>query len=379
MKQGGPSAGEGRHGVGGGPFLRVPATAAAAGEPGRLGTQGGRGHGASPCSGGGSMGTPGCSAGGSARRPRAGGGGWRPRRGGWLVQPPRQHPKRHRGGEDAGQGGVHADRAGQPRRARWPATPPPGRPHGRGGGRGCRAAPTSGTSGQVPEASRPATWPTSHTNPPTTRTVPMATSSRVSLAWWCWSWAQARHWHSGRSGCIAATSLQLGEQGAVAGLRPARDLPQGPLPAATGDRGAATPAGSAATGGRTSSDGEVVEGLDRPAGRAASVGDRLERRAGAARLVTHHEFLSSWQREGFARGAGPGGVDALPGPPPARAGCGSREPRARAARPGQVQSRDRVGSSACFPHAPPARTGLLPALSCWLSMGRSTMLTLVAG
>jgi hypothetical protein len=40
---------------------------------------------------------------------------------------------------------------------------------------------------------------------------------------------------------------------------------------------------------------------------------------------------------------------------------------------------DRVGSSACFPHAPLARTGLLPALRCWLSMGRSTMLTLVAG
>ena len=45
---------------------------------------------------------------------------------------------------------------------------------------------------------------------PTTTTVPMATSSRVSLACWCWSWAQARHWHSGRSGRIAATSLRPG-------------------------------------------------------------------------------------------------------------------------------------------------------------------------
>ena len=86
MKQGGPSAGEGRHGVGGGPFLRVPATAPAAGEPGRLGTQGGRGHGASQsCSGGGSIGTPGCSAGGRARRPgRAGVAGGLGGAGGWC-------------------------------------------------------------------------------------------------------------------------------------------------------------------------------------------------------------------------------------------------------------------------------------------------------
>jgi len=60
----------------------------------------------------------------------------------------------------------------------------------------------NGNSGQVPEASRPATWPTSHTSPPTITTVPMVTSNRVSLAWWCWSWAQARHWHSGCSGRI---------------------------------------------------------------------------------------------------------------------------------------------------------------------------------
>src|SRR5215218_1100227 len=74
----------------------------------------------------------------------------------------------------------------------------------------------SGTSGQVPEVSRPATWPTSHTRPPTTTTVPMASSSRVSLAWWRWSWAQARHWHSGRSGRIAATSLRPGRPELVA-------------------------------------------------------------------------------------------------------------------------------------------------------------------
>jgi hypothetical protein len=122
----------------------------------------------------------------------------------------------------------------------------------------------------------------------------MATSNRVSLAWWCWSWAQAKHWHSGRSGGTATTSLL----GVVAGLSAPGDLPQGPLPAAASDRGAPALAGSAASGGSTSSDWEVVEGLDRPARRATSVGDWLERRAGAARLVTHHEFLSSWQREG---------------------------------------------------------------------------------
>jgi hypothetical protein len=33
---------------------------------------------------------------------------------GWLVQPPGQCPKRQRGGQDADQGGVHAQRAGQP-------------------------------------------------------------------------------------------------------------------------------------------------------------------------------------------------------------------------------------------------------------------------
>jgi hypothetical protein len=127
----------------------------------------------------------------------------------------------------------------------------------------------------------------------------MASSSRVSLAWWCWSCAQARHWHSGRSGRIATTTtLQLGEQGAVASFRPERVLPLGTLPVATGNHGAATAAGRAVTGGRTSSDGEVVEGLDRPTRRATSVGGRLERRPRTARLVTHHEFLSSWQREG---------------------------------------------------------------------------------
>ena len=210
VKQGGPSAGEGRHGVGGGPPLRVPATPAEAGKPGRLGTQGGRGHGASPsCSGGGSIGTPGCAAGGSARRPRAGGGGWRPRRGGWLVQPPRQRPKRQRGGEDAGQGGVHAQRAGQP-------VAHAGRPRrrriagmvaqaGEDAGQLRQAAPPARCrrrAGRRP--GRPAT-----PGPPTTTTVPMATSSRVSLACWCCSWAQARHWHSGRSGRIATTPLRV--------------------------------------------------------------------------------------------------------------------------------------------------------------------------
>jgi hypothetical protein len=60
----------------------------------------------------------------------------------------------------------------------------------------------SGTSGQVPEARRPPTWPTSHTSPPTTTTTATASSGRVSLACRCWSCAQARHWHSGRSGRI---------------------------------------------------------------------------------------------------------------------------------------------------------------------------------
>jgi hypothetical protein len=56
--------------------------------------------------------------------------------------------------------------------------------------------------------------------------VAMATSNRVSLAWWCWSWAQARHWHSGRSGDTATTPLLgvVGEQGAVASLGAPGDL-----------------------------------------------------------------------------------------------------------------------------------------------------------
>ena len=38
------------------------------------------------------------------------------------------------------------------------------------------------TPGQVPEASRPATWPTSHTSPPTITTVPMVTSCEGTLS-----------------------------------------------------------------------------------------------------------------------------------------------------------------------------------------------------
>jgi hypothetical protein len=45
----------------------------------------------------------------------------------------------------------------------------------------------------------------------------------------------------------------LSEEGAVAGLSAARDLPQGALLAAAGDRGVAAPAGCAAAGGRAGS------------------------------------------------------------------------------------------------------------------------------
>jgi hypothetical protein len=40
----------------------------------------------------------------------------------------------------------------------------------------------------------------------------------------------------------------LGEEGAVAGLGTARDLAQGPLPMATGNRSTAAPAGRVAAG-----------------------------------------------------------------------------------------------------------------------------------
>jgi hypothetical protein len=105
----------------------------------------------------------------------------------------------------------------------------------------------------------------------------MATSSRVSLAWWCCSWAQARHWHSGRLGRIPATPLRgvLGEQSAVAGLGAADDLPKGPLMAAVGDHDAAALAGPAAAAGSVGN-GEVVRGLGGPADPAAPVGGWLD-------------------------------------------------------------------------------------------------------
>jgi hypothetical protein len=88
----------------------------------------------------------------------------------------------------------------------------------------------------------------------------------------------------------------LGEQGPVAGLGAAGDLPQDLLPVAASDNSTAAPAGRAAPGrlvGR-----RAVEGLDGLAGRAALVSGWLEGQARAARLVMHHEFLSSWLLRG---------------------------------------------------------------------------------
>jgi hypothetical protein len=93
----------------------------------------------------------------------------------------------------------------------------------------------------------------------------------------------------------------VGEQGAVAGLGLAGEQAQGALMAAAGGRGAAAPAGHAAAGGCAG----YVEGvLTRPdglTGRAPSVAGRLDRQAGVARLVTHHEVPFFVAVEGFAR------------------------------------------------------------------------------
>src|SRR5215216_2635769 len=327
VKEEGPSAGEGRHGVGGGPFLRVPATPTEAGESGPLCTEGGRRHGASQsCSGGGSIRTVRCAVGGSARRPRgAGVADGLGARGGWCshhaIAPSASGVTR-----------MPARVAYMPSGPGSSSRTPSG--HAAAGSPACSRRRTrisgssdSGTSGQVPEASRPASWPTSHARPAITTTVPMATSSRVSLACWCWSCAQARHRHSGRSGRIPTTPLRgvLGEEGVVAGLGTAGDLPQGALPVAAGDRGATAPAGPTAAGGRAGAVREVLSRLDGPAGRAASVAGWLERRTGVARLVRHHEVPFFAAVEGFARGAGPGGVGALPGP--TLIGAGSGGPR----------------------------------------------------
>ena len=109
-----------------------------------------------------------------------------------------------------------------------------------------------------------------------------------------------------------------------------------------------------------------------------SVGDWLERRAGAARLVTHHEFLSSWQREGSLGVLAPVVLTHYRGRH--RLGRAARA----ASREPESCGRARCSSEIWLVHQPlpscaAARTGLLPALSCWLSMGRSTMLTLVVG
>jgi hypothetical protein len=68
----------------------------------------------------------------------------------------------------------------------------------------------------------------------------------------------------------------LGEQGAVAGLGAAGDLPHGVLLSTAGDRGTAAPTSCAGAGGRAWSGRERVQGLDRYAGRAASVAVWLE-------------------------------------------------------------------------------------------------------
>jgi hypothetical protein len=70
---------------------------------------------------------------------------------------------------------------------------------------------------------------------------------------------------------------------------------------AASDRGAAALAGHTAAGRCAGAIEEVLRGLDRPAGTTASVAGRLDRQAGAARLVTHHEVPFFVAVEGFAR------------------------------------------------------------------------------
>jgi hypothetical protein len=88
----------------------------------------------------------------------------------------------------------------------------------------------------------------------------------------------------------------LDEESAVAGLGAAGDLPQDLPPVMASDRSATAPAGCAAPGWQAGR--KAVEGLDGLAGRAALVSGWLECQAGAARLVMHHEFLSSWLLRG---------------------------------------------------------------------------------
>jgi hypothetical protein len=92
-----------------------------------------------------------------------------------------------------------------------------------------------------------------------------------------------------------------GEEGAIAGLGAAHDLPKGALPAATSDRGATAPADRTAARGRAGGFQEVVRRLDGLTGRATSVVGRLDRQAGVARLVRHHEVPFFVAVEGFAR------------------------------------------------------------------------------
>jgi hypothetical protein len=87
-----------------------------------------------------------------------------------------------------------------------------------------------------------------------------------------------------------------GEQGPVAGLGAAGDLPQDLLPVAASDNSTAAPTGCAASGWHNGR--KAVEGLDGLTGRAALISGWLECQAGAARLVMHHEFLSSWLLRG---------------------------------------------------------------------------------
>jgi hypothetical protein len=70
---------------------------------------------------------------------------------------------------------------------------------------------------------------------------------------------------------------------------------------AASDCGAAALAGHTAAGGCADAVEEVLRGLDRPAGRTASVAGRLDQQAGAARLVRHHEVPFFVAVEGFAR------------------------------------------------------------------------------
>jgi hypothetical protein len=88
----------------------------------------------------------------------------------------------------------------------------------------------------------------------------------------------------------------LDEESAVAGLGAAGDLPQDLPPVTASDRSATAPARCAAPGWQAGR--KAVEGLDGLAGRAALVSGWLECQAGAARLVMHHEFLSSWLLRG---------------------------------------------------------------------------------